>query len=283
MKKVTIFLSILLLSPFGASAVTNIDSINSNAWSENAGWIEFGTTPGNVVVSDTELTGYAHGSNIGWISLNCSNTNSCNSNPYGVKNDGKGNLSGYAWGENVGWINFDGVSIDENGNFSGYAYSPNIGYISFNCSNTNTCNSINFKVSTSWKGSSTSNDSDNDSRSRSSTTGGGISGSRRNLSSTQNAPVGLLSSSAFSGILSTSNMNLHFGVKHANVKVLQQVLNRLGYTVASMGPGSVGNETDYFGPLTRNALIRFQLENGVYPTKGYFGPKTRAAFSLLGF
>jgi hypothetical protein len=57
-------------------------------------------------------------------------------NTYGVNNDGSGNLSGYAWGTNVGWINFNpsdgGVTIDPStGSFDGYAWAENVGWIHF--------------------------------------------------------------------------------------------------------------------------------------------------------
>ena len=57
-------------------------------------------------------------------------------NSYGVNNDGAGNLSGYAWGTNVGWINFSpangGVTVDPHeGDFSGFAWGENIGWIHF--------------------------------------------------------------------------------------------------------------------------------------------------------
>jgi len=88
-----------------------------------------------VVVSNTGLTGYAWGENIGWINLSPTNG--------GVLNDGAGNLSGYAWGENIGWINFNGVKINPStGAFSGYAWGENIGWINFN---------VSFAVVTSWK------------------------------------------------------------------------------------------------------------------------------------
>jgi hypothetical protein len=130
-----------------ASASGAIDSTNRYAWSENAGWIDFGTTQGAVQVTDSAVTGYAWGENIGWISLNCSNDNSCINNlNYGVANDGKGNLSGYAWSENVGWIDFapsnGGVIISSSGVFSGYAWGENIGWINFN---------VNNPVTTSWQ------------------------------------------------------------------------------------------------------------------------------------
>jgi len=109
-------------------------SIRVYAWSENGGWLNFGSADGNVGIADTELTGYVWGENIGWISLNCSNTNTCGDNNYKVANDGEGNLSGYAWSENGGWLNFNPthsqVAIDSKGNFSGYAWGENIGWIS---------------------------------------------------------------------------------------------------------------------------------------------------------
>src|SRR3989344_1583849 len=89
------------------AATGTIDGTYKYAWGENVGWINFGTSEGNVVVNDSELTGYAWGENIGWISLNCSNTSSCWTVSYAVTNDTSGNLGGYAWSENQGWINFD--------------------------------------------------------------------------------------------------------------------------------------------------------------------------------
>jgi len=132
-----------------------INSTYRYAWSENAGWIDFGTAEGSVHITDTNLTGYAWGENIGWISLNCSNTNSCSTVSYGVANNEEGLLSGYAWSENAGWINFKpengGVSIDANGDFSGYAWGENIGWIVFNCSTTNSCATVNYKINTDWR------------------------------------------------------------------------------------------------------------------------------------
>jgi hypothetical protein len=106
----SVFVLLLFAFPhfsLASSAIGVIDSSNEYAWSENTGWINFGTTQGNVTVADSELTGYAYSENTGWISLNCSNDNSCVTSNYKVANDGKGVLSGYAYGENVGWIVFD--------------------------------------------------------------------------------------------------------------------------------------------------------------------------------
>jgi Putative peptidoglycan binding domain len=60
-----------------------------------------------------------------------------------------------------------------------------------------------------------------------------------------------------------------------DILALQQFLNSHGFTVASTGPGSPGNETDYFGTKTYQALVKFQQGNNL-PATGYFGPLTRA-------
>lgn|GEM_PF-4701052 len=146
------FFPAALVLPAGAGT---IDTTNRYAYSENAGWIDFGSAQGLVGVGNTELTGYAWGENIGWISLNCSNDDTCATTGYKVAN-GSGLLSGYAYGENVGWINFNPlfatpVQIDSTGAFSGYAWGENTGWISFNCSNTSTCGTVNYKVVTTWR------------------------------------------------------------------------------------------------------------------------------------
>ena len=60
-----------------------------------------------------------------------------------------------------------------------------------------------------------------------------------------------------------------------NVRALQQWLNADGYPLAESGTGSPGQETDTFGPLTYQALAKFQQANGL-PASGYLGPLTRA-------
>lgn len=70
--------------------------------------------------------------------------------------------------------------------------------------------------------------------------------------------------------------NLGFGAVGSDVSALQHALNARGFTVAASGPGSPGNETTYFGPATRNALIAFQKSVGISPARGYFGPISRA-------
>lgn len=112
-----------------------IDNTHKYAWSENAGWLNFGCLNCNVRITDSALTGYVWSENYGWINLAPTKG--------GVKNDGEGILSGYAWGESLGWINFSGVTINSVGKFSGSASGDISGQINFDCAN---C-----AVKTSWQ------------------------------------------------------------------------------------------------------------------------------------
>ncbi|MCL5782223.1 MAG: DUF2341 domain-containing protein [Patescibacteria group bacterium] len=74
------------------------------------------------------------------------------------------------------------------------------------------------------------------------------------------------------------NTSLKKGNSSDDVRKLQILLNSIGYTVAKNGPGSPGNETDFFGGLTFSAVVRLQKDYGL-PTTGYFGPMTRGTVS----
>ncbi|MGM0628921.1 MAG: IPT/TIG domain-containing protein [Patescibacteria group bacterium] len=74
------------------------------------------------------------------------------------------------------------------------------------------------------------------------------------------------------------------GDRGEDVKELQVILNRDPDTrLASYGAGSPGQETEYFGPITKNAVIRFQEKYssevlsplGLQRGTGYFGPSSR--------
>jgi len=77
--------------------------------------------------------------------------------------------------------------------------------------------------------------------------------------------------------------NLKLGQTSPDVKELQKFLNSHGYIISKTGPGSIGNETNYFGLLTKKALILFQEANTKEILKpfnltkgtGYFGEGTR--------
>lgn len=154
-----VMLSMGLVTHVSATATDGtIDATNRYAWSENAGWIDFGATEGDVHVTDSALSGYAWSELSGWISLNCSNTSSCATVDYKVTNDGEGTLGGYAWSENTGWIDFDpangGVTISSSGVFSGYAWGENTGWIVFNCGDESSCATVDYTLSTDWRPSS---------------------------------------------------------------------------------------------------------------------------------
>lgn len=82
--------------------------------------------------------------------------------------------------------------------------------------------------------------------------------------------------SVTSSAVSAFKSDLDIGALGADVKALQQYLNAHGAPVASSGAGSPGSETTKFGSLTKAALAKFQKANGITPSAGYFGPKTRA-------
>lgn len=71
------------------------------------------------------------------------------------------------------------------------------------------------------------------------------------------------------------NNNLKLNVSSSDVKELQKYLNANGYKVANSGVGSVGKETNFFGPATKAALIKFQKAKKINPAIGIFGPITR--------
>lgn len=60
--------------------------------------------------------------------------------------------------------------------------------------------------------------------------------------------------------------DLKLGSVDDEVKSLQKFLNLKGFTVATSGAGSLGNETRVFGPKTKAALIKYQEANPVILT-----------------
>jgi len=158
------FVSCLLPLVSVSFAATNIDFTYRYAWNDNIGWIDFYST-NNVFVNPAQIKGYAD-SSVGYIALNCNTTPNgdiCGGSTgvWRVYNDGSGNLTGWAWSDAIGWISFDSASAGSpytyqvsinpgTGDFYGWAWNDNIGWISFNCSNTSTCGTSNYKVSTGW-------------------------------------------------------------------------------------------------------------------------------------
>lgn len=87
----------------------------------------------------------------------------------------------------------------------------------------------------------------------------------------------------------TFTRNLFMGVSGDDVQCLQRYLNSAGHTVASSGVGSPGNETKYFGSLTKAAAIKWQNANaasvltplGLGAGTGYWGNSSRSHYSAL--
>jgi len=80
------------------------------------------------------------------------------------------------------------------------------------------------------------------------------------------------------------NRNLTTGSTGQDVLELQRVLNSNEQTkLAEVGPGSPGNETTYFGAITKSGVIAYQnlfrqailIPVGLTFGTGYFGPSTR--------
>ncbi|MFA6494929.1 MAG: FG-GAP-like repeat-containing protein [Candidatus Paceibacterota bacterium] len=94
---------------------------------------------------------------------------------------------------------------------------------------------------------------------------------------------------ASSGTVFTFKKNLMQGSIGTDVKKLQQFLNTHGFFVARQGPGSLDEETFYFGSLTKAALISFQDAHrvdilapaGLTKGTGFFGPLTRSYINSL--
>lgn len=82
----------------------------------------------------------------------------------------------------------------------------------------------------------------------------------------------------------TFSRNLNLGSTGEDVKQLQVFLNNYSNEtkISNDGLGSPGNETNYFGTLTQNALKKFQEINyesvlkpvNLFSGTGYFGPST---------
>jgi len=67
--------------------------------------------------------------------------------------------------------------------------------------------------------------------------------------------------------------NLTIGSSGNDVKALQEFLKEQGFFDRGI--------TDYFGSVTKNALVQFQKNAGISPASGYFGPKTREYINSL--
>ncbi len=92
------------------------------------------------------------------------------------------------------------------------------------------------------------------------------------------APVGTVLAS---GNPLSFSRNLKLGSQGEDVRALQMYLNAHGFLVATIGTGSPGLESDYFGARTQAALARYQMSLSISPAVGFFGPITRTRLASL--
>lgn len=85
----------LLISTLATAIIAMVYTVNSPyAYSQSSG----------------AIAGWAWSDNIGWISLNCSNTSSCGTSNYGLTLNADNTVAGYGWSEHIGWVKFGGLS-----------------------------------------------------------------------------------------------------------------------------------------------------------------------------
>jgi len=111
----------------------------------------------------------------------------------------------------------------------------------------------------------------------------------QNLQAQVNASGGE-TASAHAGCAAEFRNNFSVGDTGSDVKQLQRFLNaESGVTVAVSGPGSAGNETDFYGSKTAAAVRAFQNKHsadvlapvGLTSGTGYWGPSSRKHANMI--
>jgi hypothetical protein len=98
---------------------------------------------------------------------------------------------------------------------------------------------------------------------------------------TQNTQTNTNTNSNLTPIKFIFTRNLKLGMRDAQVVELQKFLNSHNFLISTTGPGSLNNETNYFGLATKASLIKFQKANDIKPAVGYFGAVTRSLVNEL--
>ncbi len=110
------------------------------------------------------------------------------------------------------------------------------------------------------------------------------------IASLQSSLAGMTGGTTSTGVTYNFTKNLSSGDSGTDVLNLQKVLNTSTDTqVAATGVGSTGNETEYFGGLTKVAVIKFQNKYaseiltpvGLTAGTGYVGASTRAKLNTM--
>jgi hypothetical protein len=254
-------------------------------------------TQAPVSITDTSITGYIWGNEMGWINLAPSGA--------GVTVDPiTGLLYGTAWSQSSGWINFRpttnagipsggipvGVSITSSGELYGWAWNGGAygGWIKFDCSFASTC------VKTDWRRVSARTQT-----SHTTVLGGSYFIDSPRVEASSQVPqetkeyqgnsissLGGISISSSTSITLKDNAsttritkNLKYGMTHAEVKVLQSLLSE------DKAIYPLGLVTGYFGSATKKAVQAFQVKYMIAKVGGAgygsVGPKTRAKLNEL--
>lgn len=165
-----IFYFLFLNNALAATNISS-NSYEHWAWNDAVGWIDFYSTENINVYPDRIEGYASSSMGFVALNCNSTPGGDICSGPAGnwkVINDGGGTLSGWAWNDSIGWISFNcsntnscvsssyQVNINNtSGDFSGWAWNDIIGWISFNCSDPNVCSSSNYKSKTFWRATST--------------------------------------------------------------------------------------------------------------------------------
>ena len=253
-----------------------------------------------VTITDTSVTGYAWGDEMGWINFAPTGTGV-------IVNPTTGELSGTAWSQSSGWINFRpanagtlsggipiGVSITSTGEFYGWAWNGGAygGWIKFDCTTALTC------VKTDWR--KVSNRTVVTSATTQQITSGGSYFITTTSAPTPSSPSSVLitrpTSPQYNGTenLSAGNSGssdkgttslkliittLRLGMTSYDVKTLQIILSQDKEIYPS------GFVTGYFGSDTKKAVEAFQIKYGIvkkgFVGYGEVGPKTRSKINEL--
>ncbi len=77
----------------------------------------------------------------------------------------------------------------------------------------------------------------------------------------------------------TFTRDLALGDTGEDIRCLQKYLNGAGFTVATEGVGSPGNETSLYREKTVEAVKKWQTARGISPATGTFGPLSRLSYT----
>jgi hypothetical protein len=162
----TLLLSLSIVPTASAEDVDPFDDGSQYAYAENAGWINAepgGDAGPGMSIAGSSVSGWLWSDNLGWISLSCTNTDSCDDQAFGVRIAVLDQslqifeLDGYAWSENAGWISFScrdsntcaavnyRVQLDaQTGMLNGHAWSGNLGWVTLSCAATASCGNVDY-------------------------------------------------------------------------------------------------------------------------------------------